>query len=69
MEIATIGLDLAKNAFQVNAVTGITAGVFTPSDDIFADEPSMSGGFRPETLLPVAALTLLGMVRRYARRA
>jgi hypothetical protein len=54
--------------FRLIPEAGMSAGVFTRRDEIFSDEPSMSGGFRPETLSPTAALALLGMVGRYARR-
>ena len=55
--------------FRLFGEPGITGGAFARGDEIFSDEPAMSGGFRPESLSPAAALTLLGAVDRYARRA
>ncbi len=54
--------------FRLIPEAGMSAGVFTRGDEMFSDEPSMSQGFRPETLSPAAALTLLGTVGRHARR-
>lgn len=54
--------------FRLFPEPGIAGGAFKRGDEVFSDEPSMVGGFRPEALSPAAALTLLGMVEHYARR-